>query len=391
MTHHGMIEQRGCQHTSALESSHRFGRMFPDLPPLYTHPCLLEQLGALGGPMDEGANPVLTPGMPAGFVFFGQFIDHDITLDVTSSIDRSNDPEAIGNFRTPVLDLDCIYGAGPEASPHLYVQHDGGDVFANASLLTRNDGVDLARNPAGRALIGDPRNDENPVVSQLQLAFIRFHNEVVRRLAGQGTPHGELFETAQQRVRWHYQWILLWDFLPRIAGRRVVLDILGQGRAFYLPESEPFIPVEFSGAAYRFGHSQVPSPIAFNDTFQNVDLFDSAVGATFNPLQAGPIDWRNFFGPTSTRARPIDTKLSSTLLNLPFVEDADPFRKSLAVRNLLRGQALGLPSGQAICARMEEVLGVSLPEAGIALPQDFLDAARAQGLRPGALLDDTPL
>jgi len=197
--HHGLNELNGmqafCHYKSEHQNGNRFGRMFP-LPPLYTNPAGLIKIGEQGGPMDGGTNADRTNSVTVGQVFFGQFIDHDITLDVTSSLSAVAVPESTPNVRTPTLDLDCVYGLGPEAHPYLY--HASG-TFAGIKLLTGADGTaasisqsgssiaqpqnlaeqDLSRSSAGTAIIGDPRNDENRVISQLQLAMIRFHNHIV--------------------------------------------------------------------------------------------------------------------------------------------------------------------------------------------------------------------
>src|SRR5436309_6560469 len=178
----------------------RFGRLFPTLPPFSADVPLirdaLTELGAPGGPMDaqdDLSDPVTlitdpakskrnpdNPDLTAGFTFLGQFLDHDMTFDPTSSLARRRDPEAVRNFRVPALDLDSVYGGGPVVSPHLYDQEvDAG----RTSLLTEEipgsaacslDGrarSDLPRNSQRIALIADPRNDENLVVSQLHLAW----------------------------------------------------------------------------------------------------------------------------------------------------------------------------------------------------------------------------
>ena len=271
--HHGMKPLEGlsayCRrgHYDTKQRDDRFGRLFNNLSPAYTPQAILSAIGAAGGPMDAGSKNDRTDTVPVGLVFFGQFIDHDITLDASTTFDSVvDDPGEIANVRTPTLDLDCIYGLGPEAQPYLYEQ---GGVFGGAKLLTGADNPgqaglndsDLLRSPNGRAMIGDPRNDENRVISQLQLAIIRFHNHVCDTLhAEEGFEGAELYEHARQQTTWHYQWAVVNDFLTAMCGQPVVEKILGCGRDHYCG-SVPFIPIEFSVAAYRFGHSMIPMKV----------------------------------------------------------------------------------------------------------------------------------
>src|SRR4051794_16483308 len=169
------------------------------------------------------------PRIPAGYTYFGQFVDHDITFDPLSQLSKFNDPDALTNFRSPRFDLDSLYGEGPSGSPYLYEWHNADrrgvrllegrnpNQDANGNALERRD---LQRNAQGRAIIPDPRNDENIIVSQLQHAFIRFHNNVVEHVAtAQPTLRGAaLFAEARRVVTWHYQWVVVHDYLPRIIG-----------------------------------------------------------------------------------------------------------------------------------------------------------------------------
>ncbi|MGD8784724.1 MAG: heme peroxidase family protein [Thioalkalispiraceae bacterium] len=348
---HGISEMRGAHvpHTYKPQDGGRFGRMFACLPPHNADPDELRMLGQKGGELDEtGSTPAVNDTIPAGFVFFGQFIDHDITLDTTSSLERQNDPMAIRNFRTPSLDLDCVYGSGPDANPFLYDQTDSDKLLFGTS----SNPDDLQRNSQGVALIGDPRNDENLFVSQLQLTFIKFHNAIVDYIRDQGVTDDDVFETAQRLARWHYQWIITNEFLPLTVGQEVLDKIWAHGRKFYTFQHEPFIPIEFSGAAYRFGHSQVREAYTINDSVTNARLFE--LGG-FKPVAAeNVIDWSNFFR-TNTNKAPqsslaIDGKLSAPLFKLPFVASGD--EDSLATRNLLRGLSFGLPSGQSVAKFM---------------------------------------
>lgn len=370
--HHGMKELSGihayCHHGYRRQSSDRFGRMFEQLAPLYTLPENLKSLGDQGGPMDGGTSAKRTKTVPVGHIIFGQFVDHDITLDVTSSLSSVADPSLIPNTRTPTLDLDCIYGLGPEAHPFLYHANGG---FAGVKLLTGADGTaaagqsqahadnDLARSSSGTAIIGDPRNDENRIVSQLQLAMIRFHNNVVESISAQvNAPVGkELYRQVRETVTWHYQWVVIQDYLRKICGDAVVADILGNGRKFYCAsDNEAYIPVEFSVAAYRFGHSMIPQKIQIQQGRPSLDLFGSILGNGFSPLASDKavVDWNELVETIAAQnvqlAEKLDSKMATDLLKLPFIPVDDV--QSLATRNLLRGQAFLLPSGENVARMM---------------------------------------
>ncbi len=371
MSHHGMNSQYGIGAMDQRKAGHqgRFARIFPSLNPNYTPTKELSKLGAKGGPMDGGIGRNPSSTIPMGMVFFGQFIDHDITLDTTSALDKKNDPLATENFRTPALDLDNIYGAGPEASSFLY---DKG-----LYLLTGKDGTgytsqsqnhrenDLVRNSKGTAIIGDPRNDESRIISQIQLAFINFHNKVVDHLADEkeysqndlkrGSVRKELFEEAQESVRCHYHWIILNDFLPVIVGQPLVNEILGKGRRFYTAE-KAFIPIEFSVAAYRFGHSLVPQKLKVQAAqTHDFELFGKTLGFGFSPIKDDRqiVEWEALFDIDSLvnfqTTDKLDTKMPSDLLELRFISEGE---KSLATRNLLRGQSFLLPSGECVAEEM---------------------------------------
>jgi len=369
--HHGMMELEGlnpyCSMSLYGEESlggireDRFGRMFSHLPPAYTRPDILAAIGAVGGPMDGKSDDDRTETVPVGLIFFGQFVDHDITLDASTTFNSViDDPGGVENLRTPTLDLDCIYGLGPEAQPYLFAQ---GGAFGGAKLLTGADNPgqagladhDLLRSPNGRAIIGDPRNDENRVISQIQLAIIRFHNHVCDVLnAEHGYEGHDLYEEARREVTWHYQYALVNDFLTAICGTPVVRRILGCGRQFYCG-SVPYIPVEFSVAAYRFGHSMIPMKVQTRKGGPRLELFGATLGGGFDPVSDAKavVDWHELLftseGRQVERAQKLDLKLAGDLLNLPFVTGSAA-EKSLATRNLLRGNAFLLPGGEKIAA-----------------------------------------
>jgi hypothetical protein len=379
--HHGTTAfHRGLEAPhSRYHASGKFGRLFPTLPPLalpgVDDDGLRDRLRRLGAdsesPMFPGsdADDPDNSKIPVGFVFFGQFVDHDITLDTTSSLERQNDPEGIANFRTPLLELDSVYGSGPDVTPHFY--QGGGKLLVDEEFGRPQ----LPRTSTRTAVIGDPRNDENLIISQLQLLFLRFHNRVVDALAARGFTGGRLFREAQRIVRWHYQWVVLREFLPLTVGKDVVKEIFkgdccSTGRCFYNWRHEPFIPVEFAVAAYRFGHSQIPGRFQVNDEFvvdgsPKVPLFDPAQVGKEDPDDLSGfgsrgarrfVDWRYLFATGDGDEQPskrIDPVLSPPLFHLPFIADPGPDNPdSLAARNLLRGHAFGLPSGQAVARAM---------------------------------------
>ena len=404
MTRHGQLYLRDHVPPRSIHYDQgKFGRLFPLLPPFAKDTpdvrARLMDLGKKGGIMDAGdapppADPLAAntknpdnPTMTAGVTFLGQFLDHDLTFDPTSSLERQSDPEAVANFRTPVLELDNVYGSGRGASPHLYDQEAPG---ANKFLIDAAAPKDLPRNSQNTAIIGDPRNDENLVVSQLQLAFLKFHNAVVDRVQSSGiTDPNEAFDEAQRLVRWHYQWIILHEFLPMTVGQALVDNILKNGRRFYNWRNAPFIPVEFSVAAYRFGHSQVrPGYIAnfagdVGNTAFKKHIFDATIPNSDpdpNDLRGGKrasrrfIDWPTFFEFNDGKSKPnkrIDTTLSSPLFNLtsPSINMLEPTR-SLAQRNLLRHLTFELPAGQRVAAAME-VKSLSPADLADLKPFDF--------------------
>jgi hypothetical protein len=368
----------------------RFGRMFRSLPAAKYGKSDLESRNALMAlgtqmtagfdPPKDGADPEES-GIPALYTYFGQFVDHDITFDPVSTLTRHKDPDALTDFRTPAFDLDNVYGRGPGDQPYLY---DNGPKFLLGDLLS-NGVPDLPRNNANprRALIGDPRNDENSIVSQLQCLFLRFHNRMVDENKALD------FQSIQKLVRFHYQWIVLNDFLPRIVHSSVLDALQTDGQydrtkvKFFHWKNEPFMPVEFSVAGYRLGHSMIRPGYRLNDIDATLlpifpippgviaeipaGIPDGLTGFQAMAADRG-IDWGRFIDvdirsygtddandPTTKKrlqfAYRIDTSLVTPLSVLPSAVVADP-PPSLPQRNLLRSFELGLPSGQTVARAM---------------------------------------
>ena len=207
-----------------------------------------------------------SPVLFAGFTFIGQFIDHDITLDTTPLNLQLADPDATVNFRTARYDLDSVYGRGPVNDPQLYDPADRDKLLLAPNV---NGVLDVPRDGNGRAIIGDPRNDENLIIVQFHKAVIQFHNRLVDYLRAQGMRPEWVFEGARRLARWHYQWAVIHDFLPRFVGDGLVgptgtvyKEVAGKPPVlnvrYYKPtnkDGRPFMPVEFAVAAYRFAHS----------------------------------------------------------------------------------------------------------------------------------------
>jgi hypothetical protein len=288
---HGRIERGLSSVAQSPEGFGRFGRMFPELAPArygdtlqqdqelmraIAHTMIKEDEGA---PIDEKEPVDENPLISAGYTYFGQFVDHDITFDTASNLDRDNDPSAVEDFRTPRLDLDSVYGRGPTDQPYLYNPDFTLKLGANKTpeYLKPAKRYDLPRAPSdlggedhgtecGRAIIGDPRNDENSIVVQIHALWQRVHNKLMVDLARPTPLRGpitgkEAFDTAQRQVRWHYQWVVLHDFVRRIGGDEMFNAVYNDGEPdlqFYRPDDAryPYMPVEFSVAAYRFGHSK---------------------------------------------------------------------------------------------------------------------------------------
>ena len=343
-----------------------YRRLFPDLDPLACEDDALHALGRPGGACDAAAAAVeiradgAGPPDPdaqgaAGWPVFGQFVAHDITAD-RSPLTHHAELAELRNARSPRANLEVVYGDGPGGMPFLYDRDDPAKL-----LVGRNDAgrpADLPRNPQGVALVGDPRNDVHLLMSQLHLAMLHLHNGLVDRLRSDGVAEVELFAEARRAATWHYQWVLLQDFLPRIVGAELVAELLAGGARHYRPDpGAAWIPLEFADAAYRYGHSQVRDRYQVNGGAEPVPLLPDLLG--FRPVPAAlAVDWSFLFDmagrPRAQRAKLIDGRLAASLIQLPQAitgPDADDYA-SLAVRDLQRGQGVGLPSGETVARRM---------------------------------------
>ena len=462
-------------------------------------------LKALGAAMIDDAGPRATDvavkvnsTIPAVYTYWGQFIDHDMTAntdrtsaisDVTKSPIEPTDPAVVAaelkNLRRPTFDLDSVYGNGPGLDEDYYRPDPGpadkgfydgirfrmGEndttvgipgvrippeddlsrdlprigVLLDAGIITDDDLPEsLLTDPSKRTrpMIGDLRNDENLIVAQFHLAFLRFHNEVVDAIESTPDVFGldadasdaQRFEAARRLTRYHYQWLVVHDYLKTVTMPGLVDKILLGGNQHYapLPSGELFAPIEYSVAAFRFGHTMVrggydhnrnfgtPVPPAgfvepfakFEDLFRftgnghEIDATDitKSVLNPFRGLPTLPFNWiiewdrmTNKLDPNEGHmARRIDTRLVDPIHNMvnegtdeQFQDDAGkPIRqllRSLAQRNLLRGYGLSVPTGQAMAAAMQVT-----PLSPAELQEGNTDAVN-QALADGGFIEHTPL
>jgi hypothetical protein len=363
--------------------------------------------------------------MPSGYLYLGQFVDHDITRDNRSLAEAGPDVEETGNYRTPRLDLDHLYGKDPASVPCIY-ESDGERLKLGLTQgVPGDDGHsvpssldDLARTSDGTAILIDPRNDENLIVAQLHVLFAKFHNralELIRAQPGLAPdPGATLFEQARRFVTWHYQWLVVNDFLPFIIRSAVLSDIKQAGskpRLFarwYTPDDEPVaLPVEFTVAAFRFGHSMVQDEYDLNRhvggvrSSEIIRMTKRGGGITTRLPANYVIDWRRFFWGIPAqlnRAQEIDTFMTEMLYDLPKKIEG-PFRfhptpettgcqsggkmmPTLPEMTLKRGSRVRLPSGQEFARhfRYTPIESAKIPR----LPAE-------ESLFPPGLRERTPL
>jgi Animal haem peroxidase/LysM domain len=414
-----------------------FDYMFPTLQtdpgsllPDDKTPEKLKKLAAtLADDRDEEGNS----GTPAAYTYFGQFVDHDITFEERSGLPGTHPGEllsddllplslatvhnTIRNTRTANLDLDSVYGglAGQPPVPRDLADSNKLKVGAVTSVGSgpgsdrppgKGEDNDLPRQPRNAAdpindraaLTGDPRNDENTILAQLSVAFLKAHNGLVDA--------GHSFDQARRILRQHYQHIVIHDYLRRIADPSIVDNIIANGNRWYNAMAEPFfLPLEFSVAAYRFGHTMVRASYDFNLNFNaagdapggSASLERLFTFTAFNGEMAGTnslpehwiIEWENIIGDAvgpGGRARKIDTRISAkkgaafvALFNLKDVKGQllPDLARHLAARNLLRGYMLRMPTGQAVAS----LLGLEALTAS--------ELKTAVGTEQAAVLDST--
>ena len=415
-TMHGTARAIGCSHLRLGN----FGRLL-NIPMTWADDVMIGNqrraeeiaaaLGGQNGVMHDVEDASGDSVIPAAYTFFAQFVDHDITLDAGSELHNPELPphaiDGLPNLRSASLDLDSVYGFGPDASPHLYDPTQRGRLLVSSQVNGVENPNDVPRRADGHALLGDPRNDENLFLSQLHLLFLRFHNRLLI---------GRSFEEAQRQARFHYQAIVLYDFLKRICDDAIynfaLERIEGAVRQPVEERDYPFflnalidegsclrMPVEFAAAAYRFGHSMVRSQYPVNENYPAIEIFDERFG-TLGFRQVPPeltVDWRFLLNVKKchpfANSKAIDHLLADELIRLPdpvVGRNAPQNDRALAFRNLLRGYVLGLPSGQCVAAALAD-RGYPIDRNQDLRLGDILARAALDDETRGKLANHTPL
>jgi hypothetical protein len=361
--------------------------------------ALGQAMGAGGPPEPDPMTDRVQPGdgtIPAGYTYLGQFIDHDITLtsggnDILGpAVSVLPDLSGVTNVRTPLLELDSVYGPAPGAETTVpapvgarmvvgRVSDVGGSIsgksaFNDVPRKTRSASRDTDR----EARIGDPRNDENLIVQQLHVAFLKAHNTLADQLGS--------FAAAREALILLYQAVVVDDFLPRMCDRAALDAVLQNGNRFFKHDGPLFMPVEFAAAGYRFGHSLVRENYDFNHNFDPAGsnflftftaLSGQLSGGGGNGTDTFPsnwvIEWQRFVelnGSRPQRTRPIDpflTPILGTLRNTLGQPMQGNIAPRLATRNLRRGYMLALPTGQAVAAKIG-IAPIAIDAATTGLP-----------------------
>jgi len=334
-----------------LDDKKNYGKLFPELKPLILSNRDLKELSE--AMIDYDWKCMDSEVISNGLAIFGQYLAHDLTFEVTSRFRGYNQTDNYVNDRTLRLDLDCLYGQWSQ--DFLYDSTDRDKLLLGECYEDEgNTWLDLQRNAQEKAIIPDARNDENIIVSQMQVLFIRFHNCMVDYLKNQCSSR-ELFKEARKMVIWHYQWLILHEYLYKITDWTVFEDILQHGPKYF--HHPIYLPLEFTGAVFRTGHSQTRENNRINEKTEK-NLFE--LGA-FQKMEEY-LDWRYLFDFGDGKveyARLIDTKIGKIFHDIPFIKSSDKYERSLPFRNLRRGVVYGLPSGEDVARRMcEEPLDI---------------------------------
>lgn len=330
-----------------------------------------ERLMELGEVMQKSENGLSR--VSAGYTYLGQFIDHDITKLKRGSREPSNRRVPVNELkqlRTPTLDLDSVYGDGFN-DESIAIDTDSGE-FLTGYVICEGDkrlqGYDLPREldkDCKHPLIPDARNDENLIVSQLHLVFLKLHNRLIK-FNKEKNPEEEveaLFEMTRKQTILLYQKVVLQDFMRKVIDPTVWDLIIQQNWSFLWDPclvEEARMPLEFSAAAFRFGHAMVQKDYHLNKCKTNVSLekiFEFTGKGGMAGKEALPvemvIDWDLFFKVDESKLVYLFNHAAKICPSIHIkIPKNRPKFDTLATLNLLRGNELGLPSAQDYVAAL---------------------------------------
>jgi hypothetical protein len=384
--------------TTAETHPFRFGRIFSRSEKSPTVPIDKTPYEKLVNAMEKvvaADHPLLS----AGYTYLAQFVAHDMSFLKDGKLTtRPVEPGDLEQLRSPSLDLDSLYGEGPGKDGRFY--KDGirmrigftepakiGE--AEVEKVFENDlpraGGNLSNQRA--AMIADPRNDDNLLVAQTQVAFMKFHNAVADYIEEKEGPGKVSFKTVSEKVVRHYQWIVLHDLLPRIVDEKILSRVReNPSNRRFKPGDKPMMPVEFAFAAFRLGHCMVRDKYELNRVFQSpapgqrvsVQRGAATIGSLMEmtgfrgKLQGSKrlpsnwiIDWTRFYDLSdfgvarngqSNNAKMLGAHLAPALGSLfrfnARARNMEPV--SLGVMDLVRGASLRLPTGQEAANELQD-------------------------------------
>lgn len=343
----------------------------------------------------------------SGYTYFGQFLHHDLTEDSSSLAEAQQlEPEQIENLQQPRFNLGNLYGSGPFRGPHTRLYEPGDVRLRIGPELAVADGsarsFDLACEN-DELVTADRRAGENVILRQMTAVFAKLHNTAVEQWRPRLPDLHQLFARACLQTSWQFQRLIYDDYLPRVLDPGVYRQVFSENSPRVQWE-EFSIPVEFSAAAMRFGHSMVRPQYFLSRQSRDLTLLEIANRARdARPLEPEwEIEWGQFFQNASVNSqaitvRPLDAKITAALHHLPLpalhvfnlgAPTAADGTLNLPLLTLLRGAALNLPSGQEVARALGEPL---LTEDELTC--DCAGAPTAQGevLRERGMLEETPL
>ncbi len=362
-------------------------------------------------PLNPPSPDPLDSTIPSAYTYFGQFITHEVVFEVTTKdrklgfdslpFDKKEIPN-LENARTTLMDLDSVYGPMLDRHNRCFKVPQETDEKMMLGIAGNGDkffGFDLPRqiDAPFTALIGERRNDANLVTSQMHLAFLRAHNRLVAE--------GKSFPEAQTALRQHFQWLVVFDYLPRVVDQTVLDSVLKEELdIFESAWSRSFMPVEFSAAAFRFAHTMPRSRYNYNDSHDAAGLTQLFLPKPHyrRVLEEWIIDWNRFVGDQQVArpnmARLIDTRMVQPLFSLidlqgqPLVSSQNVII-SLGALDLLRGYLLGLPTGQAVARHLNEapLSEEEIQNTAGRIADDDTAAKQKEILRDSGLSRNTPL